>query len=29
MSSNDPSALRGLVVGEPWIKHIVHLKGFD
>ena len=29
MSSNDPSALRVLMVGESWIKHIVHLKGFD
>jgi len=29
MSSNKSSALRILVVGESWIKHIVHLKGFD
>ncbi|HJP36296.1 MAG TPA: glutamine amidotransferase [Gammaproteobacteria bacterium] len=27
MSSTEP--LRVLVVGESWIKHIVHLKGFD
>ncbi len=29
MSPNKSSALRILVVGESWIKHIVHLKGFD
>ncbi|MCX9193818.1 cytoplasmic protein, partial [Carbonactinospora thermoautotrophica] len=25
----DEAALRVLVVGESWIKHTVHLKGFD
>ena len=29
MSSSNYSALRILVVGESWIKHIIHLKGFD
>ena len=29
MSKGDDSPLRVLVVGESWIKHIVHLKGFD
>lgn len=29
MSSSKSSALRVLVVGESWIKHIIHLKGFD
>jgi len=29
MSSNKNKALRVMVVGESWIKHIVHLKGFD
>jgi len=29
MSSSKSSALRILVVGESWIKHIIHLKGFD
>ncbi len=29
MSSSNSSALRILVVGESWIKHIIHLKGFD
>ncbi|MFP6681496.1 MAG: glutamine amidotransferase [Gammaproteobacteria bacterium] len=29
MNSSNSSALRILVVGESWIKHIIHLKGFD
>jgi uncharacterized membrane protein len=29
MSSSKSSSLRVLVVGESWIKHIIHLKGFD
>jgi uncharacterized membrane protein len=29
MSITETSALRVLVVGESWIKHTVHLKGFD
>lgn len=29
MASNESSTLRVLVVGESWIKHTVHLKGFD
>lgn len=29
MSAKERSALRVLVVGESWIKHTVHLKGFD
>lgn len=29
MNSPDRSGLRVLVVGESWIKHTVHLKGFD
>ncbi len=29
MSSTERSGLRVLVVGESWIKHTVHLKGFD
>lgn len=29
MSANQRSAPRVLVVGESWIKHTVHLKGFD
>lgn len=29
MSITDHSTLRVLVVGESWIKHTVHLKGFD
>jgi uncharacterized membrane protein len=29
MGTNDSTALRVLVVGESWIKHTVHLKGFD
>jgi uncharacterized membrane protein len=29
MSITDDSALRVLVAGESWIKHTVHLKGFD
>lgn len=29
MASNDSSTISVLVVGESWIKHTVHLKGFD
>ncbi|GAA1822460.1 cytoplasmic protein [Planosporangium flavigriseum] len=29
MSSTNSNALRVLVVGESWIKHTVHMKGFD
>jgi uncharacterized membrane protein len=29
MASSERSTLRVLVVGESWIKHTVHLKGFD
>lgn len=29
MSAKERSALRVMVVGESWIKHTVHLKGFD
>ncbi len=29
MSAKERSALRVLTVGESWIKHTVHLKGFD
>ena len=29
MSHDDRAALSVLVVGESWIRHIVHLKGFD
>jgi uncharacterized membrane protein len=29
MSATDRAALRVLVAGESWIKHTVHLKGFD
>lgn len=29
MSNSDQTALRVLVVGESWIKHTVHMKGFD
>lgn len=29
MNSNNRSSLSVLVVGESWIKHTVHLKGFD
>ena len=29
MSSNKNKSLRVMVVGESWIKHTVHLKGFD
>ncbi len=29
MSVSDAGALRVLVVGESWIKHTIHLKGFD
>jgi uncharacterized membrane protein len=29
MGTTDSTALRVLVVGESWIKHTVHLKGFD
>ncbi|MCW3063349.1 MAG: hypothetical protein JWN32_521 [Solirubrobacterales bacterium] len=29
MSTNGQSALRVLMIGESWIKHTVHMKGFD
>jgi len=29
MDATEPSLLRVLVVGESWIKHTVHMKGFD
>jgi hypothetical protein len=29
MSTTEASPLRVLVVGESWIKHTIHMKGFD
>ncbi|MGB1885588.1 MAG: glutamine amidotransferase [Gammaproteobacteria bacterium] len=29
MSSDSPQSIKVLMVGESWIKHTVHLKGFD